>query len=98
MGPKRSRASVSTKSRDILTPEMADRRGGSPSPDTNIFTMSLNYKDIAVAAIRIFGALKVDLVANNGKPYKTGASEERNTKTSKPQKRQVWRIAGYIFF
>ena len=37
MGPKRSRVSVSTKPRDILTPEMADRRGGPPSLDTNIF-------------------------------------------------------------
>jgi hypothetical protein len=36
MGPKRSRVSVSKKPRDILTPEMADRRGGPPSLDTKI--------------------------------------------------------------
>ena len=40
MGPKRSRVSVSKKPRDILTPEMADRRGGPPSLDTNIFICS----------------------------------------------------------
>jgi hypothetical protein len=34
MGPKRSGVSVSTKQRDILTPEMADRGGGPPSQDT----------------------------------------------------------------
>ena len=47
MGPKRSRVSVSKKPRDILTPEMADRRGGPPSLDTNIFikTETFNYNN-----------------------------------------------------